>query len=94
MRTDEHVRMERFIFPSMYSVYANDPNGTPVTETSPLEAHSLYSETKIMAEDWLCGRRELIINQQSLAHDKALSFGGDTSDLTVLVDKVQQALTF
>jgi nucleoside-diphosphate-sugar epimerase len=34
-------------------VYANDPNARPVTEESALEPHSLYSETKIAAENWL-----------------------------------------
>lgn len=45
--------IERFIFASTYSVYANDPDCHPVSEESPLEAHSLYSETKIAAEEWL-----------------------------------------
>lgn len=49
----DQLEIERFIFASTYSVYANDPDGKPVTETSPLEAHSLYSETKISAEEWL-----------------------------------------
>jgi nucleoside-diphosphate-sugar epimerase len=46
--------IDRFIFSSTYSVYANDPVGKPVTESSPLEAHSLYSENKVAAEEWLC----------------------------------------
>lgn len=37
--------IERFIFASSYSVYANDPQDRMVTEASPLEPHSLYSET-------------------------------------------------
>ncbi|RPJ42468.1 MAG: NAD(P)-dependent oxidoreductase [Chloroflexi bacterium] len=45
--------IDRFLFASTYSVYANDPAGKPVKETSPLEAHSLYSETKVSAEEWL-----------------------------------------
>ncbi len=49
----EQLGVPRFIFASTYSVYANDPSGLSVTETSPLEAHSLYSETKISAENWL-----------------------------------------
>lgn len=49
----EQMGVERFIFASTYSVYANDPDCHPVGEDSPLEAHSLYSETKIAAENWL-----------------------------------------
>lgn len=45
--------IDRFIYASTYSVYANDPAGKPVSEVSPLEAHSLYSETKVAAEEWL-----------------------------------------
>jgi nucleoside-diphosphate-sugar epimerase len=47
------LEIPRFLFASTYSVYANEPDGKPVTEKSPLEAHSLYSETKIAAEQWL-----------------------------------------
>lgn len=49
----QQLGAQRFIFPSTYSVYANDPECKPVVEDAPLEAHSLYSETKIMAENWL-----------------------------------------
>lgn len=49
----DQLGIDRFLFASTYSVYANDAEGHPVTETSPLEAHSLYSETKISAETWL-----------------------------------------
>lgn len=49
----EQMGVERFVFASTYSVYANDPECRPVVEESPLEAHSLYSETKIAAESWL-----------------------------------------
>jgi nucleoside-diphosphate-sugar epimerase len=49
----DQLGIDRFIFSSTYSVYANDPAGKPVKETSPLEAHSLYSETKVSAEEWL-----------------------------------------
>ncbi len=47
------LNVSRFIFSSTYSVYANDPEDRPVSEDSPLEAHSLYSETKLFAEEWL-----------------------------------------
>jgi nucleoside-diphosphate-sugar epimerase len=49
----DQLEVERFVFPSTYSVYANDPGCAVVKEDSPLEAHSLYSETKIQAETWL-----------------------------------------
>ena len=49
----DQLGIRRFIFSSTYSVYANNPECAPVTEESPLESHSLYSETKIAAEDWL-----------------------------------------
>lgn len=49
----EQMGIQRFLFASTYSVYANDPDCNPVVEDSPLEAHSLYSETKIAAENWL-----------------------------------------
>jgi len=49
----DQLGISRFIFASTYSVYANDPDCRPVTEEFPLEPHSLYSETKIAAENWL-----------------------------------------
>lgn len=49
----DQLGIRRFIFSSTYSVYANNAECEPVTEESPLESHSLYSETKINAEDWL-----------------------------------------
>lgn len=49
----EQLGIARFIFASSYSVYANDPDCNPVTEDSPLEPHSIFAETKILAETWL-----------------------------------------
>ena len=49
----DQLGIGRFLFSSTYSVYANDPSCTAVTEESALEPHSLYSETKIEAENWL-----------------------------------------
>lgn len=49
----DQLGIGRFLFSSTYSVYANDPTCTAVTEESALEPHSLYSETKIGAESWL-----------------------------------------
>ncbi len=49
----DQLGIGRFVFSSTYSVYANDPSCTAVTEESALEPHSLYSETKIEAENWL-----------------------------------------
>lgn len=49
----EQLGINRFLFASTYSVYANDPDCRPVTENSALEAHSMYSETKVAAESWM-----------------------------------------
>ena len=49
----EHLGASRFVFASTYSIYANNLEKKLVTEASPLEPHSLYSETKINAEEWL-----------------------------------------
>lgn len=46
-------RVERFIFASTYSNYGLSPDGSPVTEESPLNPQSLYAETKIAAEQYL-----------------------------------------
>lgn len=51
-QTDQ-LGIPRFVFASTYQVYANEPDCKPVSEESPLEAHSLYCETKIAAEEWL-----------------------------------------
>ncbi len=45
--------VERFLFPSTYSVYGLSPDGRPVTEESPLNPQSLYAETKIATEEFL-----------------------------------------
>jgi nucleoside-diphosphate-sugar epimerase len=46
-------QVERFIFASTYSNYGLSPDGSPVTEESPLNPQSLYAETKIAAEQYL-----------------------------------------
>lgn len=48
----------RLIFSSTYSNYGVAPNGTPVTEDSPLNPQSLYAETKIAAEEYLLANRD------------------------------------
>ncbi|NCP88341.1 MAG: NAD(P)-dependent oxidoreductase [Anaerolineae bacterium CG_4_9_14_3_um_filter_57_17] len=45
--------VEKFIYPSTYSVYGLSGDGQPVTEASPLNPQSLYAETKIAAEAFL-----------------------------------------
>lgn len=42
--------VKRFIFASTYSVYGHAKGGDMVTETTPLNPQSIYSETKIAAE--------------------------------------------
>jgi len=49
---------ERFVFASTYSNYGVSANGSPVTETSPLNPQSLYAETKIAAEQYLLEQRD------------------------------------
>ncbi len=45
--------VNRFIFPSSYSIYELASNAQPVTEESPLSPQSLYAETKVAAERFL-----------------------------------------
>lgn len=49
---------ERFVFASTYSNYGFSPDGSPVTEESPLNPQSLYAETKIAAEEFLLSQKE------------------------------------
>jgi len=48
----------RFIFASTYSNYSTPMDGKPVTEESPLTSQSLYSETKIAAEEFLLAQKD------------------------------------
>lgn len=48
----------RFVFASTYSNYGFSPDGSPVTEDSPLNPQSLYAETKIAAEEFLLSQKE------------------------------------
>lgn len=50
--------VERFIFASTYSNYGLSPEGSPVTEESPLHPQSLYAETKIASEEFLLSQRD------------------------------------
>src|SRR5512145_1201899 len=50
--------VERFVFSSTYSNYGFSPDGSPVTEDSPLNPQSLYAETKIASEEFLLTQRE------------------------------------
>ncbi len=50
--------VKRMIYASSYSNYGLSPNGTPVTEDSPLTPQSLYAETKIAAERFLIGQSD------------------------------------
>src|SRR4029453_18469546 len=49
----EQIGAKRFIFSSTYSVYGMTTDGHAVTEDSALYPQSLYSETKIAAEQYL-----------------------------------------
>ncbi len=50
--------VERFVFASTYSNYGFSPDGSPVTEESPLNPQSLYAETKIAGEEFLLSQKE------------------------------------
>jgi nucleoside-diphosphate-sugar epimerase len=52
----ERAGVGRFVFASTYSNYGLAPDGTPVSEDSPLNPQSLYAETKIAAEQLLLER--------------------------------------
>jgi nucleoside-diphosphate-sugar epimerase len=45
--------VNRFIFCSTYNVYGQPQNGQPAVETTPLVPQSLYTETKVAAEEYL-----------------------------------------
>lgn len=51
--------VERFVFASTYSNYGLSADGKPVTEESPLNPQSIYAETKIAAEEYLLGQRNI-----------------------------------
>lgn len=50
--------VKRFVYASTYSNYGLSPDGTPVTEDSPLNPQSLYAETKIGAERYLLAQSD------------------------------------
>jgi nucleoside-diphosphate-sugar epimerase len=49
--------MQRFVFASTCNVYGESSDGKPVTETSALNPHSLYAETKVEAEERLLAQQ-------------------------------------
>jgi nucleoside-diphosphate-sugar epimerase len=49
----ERAGVPRLVFSSTYSNYGISPDGSAVTEDSPLYPQSLYAETKIAAEEYL-----------------------------------------
>jgi nucleoside-diphosphate-sugar epimerase len=50
--------VERFLYASTYSNYGLSSDGKPVTEETPLNPQSLYTETKIAAERYLLGQAD------------------------------------
>jgi nucleoside-diphosphate-sugar epimerase len=50
--------VRRLVYASTYSNYGLSPDGTPVTEDSPLTPQSLYAETKIAAEHFLLAQQD------------------------------------
>jgi nucleoside-diphosphate-sugar epimerase len=53
------IGVRRFIYASSYSNYGLSPDGKPVTEETALTPQSLYAETKIAAERYLVGQRDI-----------------------------------
>jgi nucleoside-diphosphate-sugar epimerase len=50
----ETMGVEKFIFSSTYSVYGQSEDNKVLDENAALNPHSIYAETKIAAEQWLC----------------------------------------
>ena len=49
----ETMGIEKFIFSSTYSVYGQSEDNKILDESSALNPHSIYAETKLAAEQWL-----------------------------------------
>ena len=49
----ETMGVEKFIFSSTYSVYGQSEDNKILDESSALNPHSIYAETKLAAEQWL-----------------------------------------
>jgi nucleoside-diphosphate-sugar epimerase len=62
----ESLRVGRFIFASTYSAYGASPDGSPLTESSPINPQSLYVETKVAAEEFLLTQGALIFRLATL----------------------------
>jgi len=62
----ESLKIGRIVYASTYSAYDPSPDGTPVTEASPLNPQSLYTETKIAAEEYLLPHNALVFRLATL----------------------------
>jgi nucleoside-diphosphate-sugar epimerase len=62
----ENLRVGRFLFASTYSGYGLSPDGSPLTEESPLNPQSLYAETKVAAEAYLLPKGALVFRLATL----------------------------
>jgi nucleoside-diphosphate-sugar epimerase len=62
----ENLRVGRFLFASTYSGYGLSPDGSPITEESPLNPQSLYAETKVAAEEYLLPKGALVFRLVTL----------------------------
>jgi nucleoside-diphosphate-sugar epimerase len=54
----EAIGVEQFVFSSTYSVYGESQENKILDENAELHPHSLYAETKIAAEEWLCSQAD------------------------------------
>ncbi|MEI6288916.1 MAG: NAD(P)-dependent oxidoreductase [Chloroflexota bacterium] len=61
-----NLKINRFIYPSTYSVYGPSGDGQPLNEESPVNPHSLYSETKFAAEELIRPQGALIFRLATL----------------------------
>lgn len=62
----QSLRVERLVFASTYSAYAASPDGSPVTELSPLEPQSIYVETMIAAEELMLPQGAVVFRLATL----------------------------
>jgi nucleoside-diphosphate-sugar epimerase len=62
----ESLQIGRFLFASTYSAYGLSPDGSPLTEASPLNPQSLYAETKVACEEFLLPQGALVFRLTTL----------------------------
>ncbi len=61
-----NLQINRCVYTSTYSAYGASPDGSPLTEDSPLKPQSLYVETKLAAEELFLQRGGLVLRLATL----------------------------